>query len=51
LGKEAEYNRSNVVSMAQMVKAVDEGLSKRAQRAFDESMEAVRVGQQRLDGL
>jgi hypothetical protein len=52
LGKEVEYNRSNVVSMAQMVKGtVDEGLSKRAQRAFNESMEAAQVGQQRLDGL
>jgi hypothetical protein len=26
-------------------------LSKRAQRAFDESIEAARIGQQRLDGL
>jgi hypothetical protein len=52
LGEEVEYNRSNVVSMAQMVKGTaDEGRSKRAQKALNESMEAARIGQQRPDGL
>jgi hypothetical protein len=47
-----EYNKNNVASMAQMIKGtVDEGLSKRAHRAFDESMEAAKLGWQKLDGL
>lgn len=52
LGEEVEYNRINVVSMAQMVKGtLDEGLRERAQRALDKSMEAARIGQQKLAGL
>jgi hypothetical protein len=52
LGEEVEYNKDNVASMAKMMKGtVDEGLSKRAQRAFDESMEAAKLGWQKLEGL
>jgi hypothetical protein len=52
LGEAVEYNRSNVVSIAQMVKGTaDEGLGKRAQEAFDEFMEAAWTGKQKLDGL
>jgi hypothetical protein len=50
LGEEVEYNKSHMTSIAQMVKGtVDKGLSKRAQRAFDEFMEVARIGQQMLE--
>jgi hypothetical protein len=52
LGEEVLYNKSNVASIAQMVKGtIDKGLSKRAQKAFFKSMEVARIGQQKLEGL
>ncbi len=52
LGEEVLYNKSNVAIIAQMVKGtIDKGLSKRAQKAFNKSMEVARIGQQKLEGL
>jgi hypothetical protein len=49
LGEEVEYNKDNIASIAQMIKGtVNEGLSK---RPFDESMEAAKLGWQKLEVL
>jgi hypothetical protein len=50
LGEEIENRRDNVVSIARLLKGnIQEKLKERAQRALDESVEAAKVGQQRLD--
>ncbi len=47
---EIEYRRDNVASLARLLKGnIHEELKERAQRALDESVEAAKVGQQRLD--
>ncbi len=50
LGEKIEYRRDNVASIARMLKGdIHEELKERAQRASDESVEAAKAGQQRLD--
>jgi hypothetical protein len=52
LGEEIEYRWDNVVSIARLLKGnVHEEFKERAQRALDESVEAARVGKQRLDAF
>jgi hypothetical protein len=52
LGEEIKYRQDNVTSIARLLKGnIHEEFKERAQRALDESMEAARVGQQKLDAF
>jgi hypothetical protein len=52
LSKEIEYRRDNVASMSRMLKGkILEEFGERVQRAFDESVEAAKVGQQKLTAI
>jgi hypothetical protein len=52
LGEEIEYSQDNVASIARMLKGnIHEEFKEKAQRALDESVEAARVGQRKLDAF
>jgi hypothetical protein len=52
LGEEIEYRRDNVASNPRMLKGnLHEELGERAQIAFDESVDAAKVGQQKLNAI
>jgi hypothetical protein len=50
LGKEIEFRRDNVASIARMLKGnIHKELKERAQRALEKSVKVAKEGQQRLD--
>jgi hypothetical protein len=52
LGEEIEYRRDNVMSIARLLKGnIYDEFKERAQRALEESVEAVRVGQHKFDAF